>query len=261
MFESTIAILSETPFALIALLPVVLLTAKFLWKHWKPLGYLAGFFAIIGLLPVFVLFVAGEFTNSDLLRSFGSGLFDIELSIAVGLVRLYDAVVAAWLRLVVIVAESLLSTGILQPETWTNLLETFIPSVAGLGLGLTILALHFTGGVLLVYGIYRGQRLTPMNILMHIGGGALLLAGIFVGLMGQVGVGDPAFSVLLVSVIGVQAGVTTVLIALKPDFSEMERSEGIESLNRFLQELRGTARDRLKRIRQNEPELRSNEES
>lgn len=261
MFESTIAILSETPLAVIALLPVLLWTAKFLWKHWKLLGYLAGFFAVLGLFPVFVLFVAGEFMNADLLRSFGSGLFEIELSIAIGLVRLYDAVLAAWLRLVVIVAESLLSTGMFRPETWTQLLETLIPGVTGVSLGLTILALHFTGGVLLVYGLYRGQRLTLMNILMHIGGGALLLAGIFVGLISQVGVGDPALFVLLVSVIGFQAGVTAVLITLKPDFSEMEGSEGIESLSRFLQELRGTATDRLNRLRQNEAERQTNKES
>src|SRR5699024_10907811 len=103
MFESTIDILFERPATVIALVPALYLTGKAAWNVRKPLLYTVVGLFLLGLFPVFVLFVIGGFTKSAVWTGLGVDLFQFEASIVDGLVHFYDTVLAAWLRVFALV--------------------------------------------------------------------------------------------------------------------------------------------------------------
>jgi hypothetical protein len=221
MFEATTDIVFESPITVIALLPALYVTGKAVWKVRKPLKTGVALTTLIGLLPVFMLFVIGTLTRSAMWTEFGIGLFRFEASIAAGIVWLYDALLAAWLHVFALVVDSLLSISLFQPETWATVLHTVLQS------WILVFLLHFAGGVVLVYGLYRGMRMTTTDSLLYVGGVVFILAGLFVALLQDrvVEFGYPVIGVLLVAVIGLQMGVAAMLLGVKPDFSRDTDSE------------------------------------
>lgn len=163
MFESTIEILFESPETVIALLPALYLTGKTVWNVRKPLLYAVTGISLLGLFPVFMLFVIGGFTKSAMWTGLGVDLFRFEASIVGGLVHFYDTMLAAWLRVFALVVNSLLSITLFQPETWTTVLHTVFQS------WILVFVLHFAAGVVLVYGLYRGMRVTTTETLLRVG--------------------------------------------------------------------------------------------
>jgi hypothetical protein len=135
---------------------------------------------------------------------------------------------AAWLRVFALVVHSLLSISLFQPETWTTVLHTVLQSL------ILVFVLHFAAGVVLVYGLYRGMKMTTTETLMRVGGAMLLVAALSVVLLqhrvvefGSLGVG-----VLLVAMVGLEMGVGAVLLVVEPDFSgESDTSEAFDEDN------------------------------
>lgn len=218
MFEATTEIVFESPLTIVALLPVLYLTASVLWRIRKPLAYLITITAVICLFPVFLLFAVGEFTGSAVWMSIGTDVFRLEAAVAGGIVRLYDGLLAAWLRVFALVIDSVLSIDVLPAEL-EALLEN-APVSTGF-VWISAFVLHFAGGVILVYGLYRGRGTSSMESLLRGGGVAFLIAGLFVVLVqGHVLNSDTSVvGVLLMAVLGLETGVGTVLLGLQPDFS------------------------------------------
>ena len=228
MFESTIKILFESPETVIALIPALYLTGKAVWNVRKPLMYVVAGISLLCLFPVFVLFVIGGLTTSDMWTGLGIDLFQFEASIVVGLVHFYDAMLAAWLHVFALVVNSLLSISLLQPETWATVLHTVLQS------WILVFVLNFAAGVVLVYGLYRGMRMTTTETLMRVGGSLLLLAALFVVLLQHrvVEFGSLGIGVLLVAMVGLEMGVGAVLLGVGPDFSrETETNETFDEDN------------------------------
>jgi hypothetical protein len=215
MFEATTEIVFESPETVVALLPALYVTGKALWNVRKPVKIGVAIATLIGLFPVFVLFVIGALTRSAAWTGLGTGLFRFEASIVAGIARLYDALLAAWLRIFALVVDSLLSISLFQPDTWVAVLHTVFQS------WLFVFILHFASGIVLVYGLYRGMRRTRVDSLLRVGGAVLLLTGLFVVLLQNrvVEFRYPEIGVLVVAVVGLEMGVAAVLLGVKPDFS------------------------------------------
>lgn len=223
MFETTTELVLETPIAVVALLPALYVTATVLWRVRKPLATVLVSLAIIGLLPVFLLFVIGELTGSSMWLSLGTTLFEVEAAVLGGIAQLYDGVLAAWLRLCLLVINGLLSVHVLPSQ-----LRPTGGSV--LPVWLWAFVLHFVGGVMLVYGLYRGRSESVSDTLLRGGGGVLLASGLFVALLqgGTVASDASVTVVLLMAVIGLEIGVAAVLLGVKPDFSGTASDHGEE---------------------------------
>lgn len=244
MFETTTELVLETPVVVIALLPALYVTATVLWRVRKPFVTVFVSFAAIGLLPIFLLFLIGELTGSSAWLSLGTTVFEIEAWVLGGIVQLYDSILAAWLRLCLLVLEGALSMHLL-PSQLQPADSTVLPA------WLWAFVLHFAGGVLLVYGLYRGRSESMADTLLRGGGGVLLFTGLFMGVIqgGPVG-SDPSVTiVLLMAVIGLEIGVTAVLLGVQPDFSGSADDEVItvqeigKSMWSRLAELTPTASD------------------
>jgi hypothetical protein len=215
MFESTIDILFESPETVIALLPALYLTGKVLWKARNALKHSIMCATVLGLLPVFVLFVIGGLAKSSTWTALGTDLFRFEASIAAGIVQFYDTMLAAWLHVFELVVDSLLSISLFQPDVWATAVHTVLQS------WILVFVLHFATGVVLVYGLYRGIGMATMDTLLRVGGAMLLLAGLFVVLLQRrvVALGASEIGVLLIAVVGLEMGVGAVLLGVEPDFS------------------------------------------
>lgn len=221
MFETTTELVLETPIAVVALLPALYVTATVVWRVRKPLATVFVSLAIIGLLPVFLLFVIGEFTGSSGWLSLGTTVFEIEAAALSGIAGLYDGVLAAWLRLCLLVIDGLLAVHLLPSQ-----LQPADGSVVPVWLWAFVL--HFAGGVMLVYGLYRGRSESVTDTLLRGGGGVFLVSGLFVGLLqgGAVSSDASATVVLLMAVVGLEIGVAAVLLGVKPDFSGTANDRG-----------------------------------
>lgn len=243
MFETTTELVLETPFAVIALLPALYVTAIVLWRARRPL--MTGFvsFAIIGLFPVFLLFVIGEFTGSSLWLSLGTTLFEIEAATLGGVVGLYDGVLAAWLRLCMLLVDGLLSMHLLPLQLRsTGGTESALPA------WLWAFVLHFVGGAMLVYGLHRGRSESMTDTTLRGGGGVFLVSGLFVALLNsQSGPIDSSVTVvLLMAVVGLEIGVAVVLLGVRPDFSGGKDDEDAPPVEK----LRESVQSRLSGLKQ-----------
>lgn len=214
MFETTTELVLDTPVVVVALLPALYATATVLWRVRKPFAAIFGSLLIVGLLPVFLLFVIGELTGSSMWLSLGTTVFEIETAVVGGVVQLYDGVLSAWLRLCLLLIEGVLSV---------QLLPTQLQPVDGsvLPAWLWAFVLHFAGGVMLVYGLYRGRSESVTDTVLRGGGGVFLVSGLFVGLIegSPVSSDGSVTAVLLMAVIGLEIGVAAVLLGVQPDFS------------------------------------------
>lgn len=223
MFETTTDLVLETPIVVVALLPALYVTATVMWRVRKPLATIFVSLTIIALLPVFLLFVMGELTGSATWLSLGTTLFEIEASAVGGIERLYDGVLAAWLRLCLLVIEGLLSVHVIPSQLGPA-------DGAVLPTWLWAFVLHFVGGMMLVYGLYRGRSEPVSDTLLRGGGGVLLVSGLFVALVGgETVASDPSVTVvLLMAVVGLEIGVAAVLLGVQPDFSGTASDHGEE---------------------------------
>ncbi|WP_248903891.1 hypothetical protein [Halocatena marina] len=223
MFEATIEIVLENPVTVIALLPALYFTATTLWGVRKPLVSILMATTAIGLSPIFLLFVVGEFTGSSVWMSLGNSVFQIEASVVAGVVRVYDGLIAAWLRLFALVFDSLLSIRLLPADMSVR----GVPVNEVLPVWVSVFVLHVAGGVMLVYGLYRGNESSSMDTLLRGGGVAFLIAGLFVVVLQSrvVAFDASAIGVLLMAVVGLEIGVAVVLLGVRPDFSGGDNDE------------------------------------
>lgn len=214
MFETTTELVLDTPVVVVALLPALYATATVLWRVRKPFAAIFGSLLIVGLLPVFLLFVIGELTGSSMWLSLGTTVFEIETAVVGGVVQLYDGVLSAWLRLCLLLIEGVLSVQLL-PTQFQPVDGSVLPA------WLWAFVLHFAGGVMLVYGLYRGRSESVTDTVLRGGGGVFLVSGLFVGLIegSPVSSDGSVTAVLLMAVIGLEIGVAAVLLGVQPDFS------------------------------------------
>ncbi|RRJ30981.1 hypothetical protein [Halocatena pleomorpha] len=223
MFETTTELVLETPVAVVALLPALYVTATVLWRVRKPFVILFMSLATVALFPVFLLFMIGEFIGSSTWLSFGTALFEFEASVLGGVLQLYDGVLAAWLRLCLLVIEGVLSVQLLPAQLQPA-------DGAVLPAWLWAFVLHFAGGVMLVYGLYRGRSESRVDTVLRGGGGVLLVSGLFVAMIqgGSLTNDTSVTIVLLMAVIGLEIGVAAVLLGVQPDFSGSTGDHGEE---------------------------------
>lgn len=236
MFEATTKIVLEDPVTVVALLPALYLTVNALLRVRKLLVTTVTIITGIGLFPVFLLFVVGEFTGSSVWMSMGTRVFRFEASIAAGIAWLYDGLLAAWLRVFTLVIDSLLSIDVLPAGTGgtgNSPLNTVLP------VWVSVFVLHVAGGAILVYGLYRGRGTSSTDSLLRGGGIAFLVAGLFVALLqGHVEAFDTAMTgVLLMAVVGLEIGVAAVLLGVKPDFSGTD-SDDFDDVSAAIKEIR-----------------------
>lgn len=238
MFEATTEIALENPVTVIALLPALYLTVSALLRVRKLLASTVTIITAIGLFPVFLLFVVGEFTGSSVWMSMGTRVFQFEASIAAGIARVYDGLLAAWLRVFTLVIDSLLSINVFPAETGAGTGATPLSTL--LSVWVSVFVLHVAGGVLLVYGLYRGRGTTSTDSLLRGGGVAFLVAGLFVMvLQGHVEAFNTAVTgVLLMAVVGLEIGVVAVLLGVKPDFSSTDSNDDFDDVRSAIKEVR-----------------------
>ncbi len=244
MFETTIDLVLETPLLVIPLLPALYCTWVVLWRARRVWITLAMIFGVLGLLPVFLLFLLGEVTGWEIWRRLGTILFEIELTVAGWGVGFYDDMLAAWLKLSQLLIDGLVSV-LLSPFAGLNIaLPTVVPA------WLWAFCLHFVGGAMLVYSLHSGREHSLFDSVLRGGGGVFLISGLFVALLESRlhGVESSVMVVLLMAVIGVEIGVAVVLLFVQPDFSDDESAPAKRDPDGQLTERLKTVRSQLRRL-------------
>ncbi|MFH5801289.1 hypothetical protein [Haladaptatus sp. CMAA 1911] len=146
MFETTIGVLHESPFALVPLAAIVWFVVQSARRSKIP-SRLARYALVFGAIPPFGLFLLAELAGSRTVRDLARALLDGEIGLLVDILGVIDAVTAAVLVAVLRFVDGLVPADILGG--FTSVFPSWDPfaAVSVLGFLATVFALQFVTGI------------------------------------------------------------------------------------------------------------------
>lgn len=214
MLESTFRVVADHPVTIPALAFAVWVGYRLVKAHRAKVLDAVVALAVVMVVPVFLLLFLAEFSGHPLFHDMTAALVRFEsLLVDLGF-RVIDAILAAWLQVVLLVLRGI--WGVLQ-----GVASSALPALERHEFLLTVFGFEFFAGAVLVYTLYRSSHGSDVDFWLTGGGVVLLVAGLLAGLV-QLETGRSGESAMVAAfvaaMLGVALGVTTMLLLVRPNF-------------------------------------------
>lgn len=177
MFETTIGVLHESPFALVPLVAIVWFVVQSARQSTIPFR-LARYVVVFGAIPPFGLFLLAELSGSQTVRDLARALLDGEIGLLVDIFGVIDTVTAAVLTAVLQFVAGLAPNDPLGG--FTSILPSWDPfaAVSALGFLVTVFALQFVAGIAVMRITDRESGVSDTNEWLTAAGVVLFVSGL-----------------------------------------------------------------------------------
>lgn len=214
MLTSTFQILGESPAAFPGLLISALLIAAIVKRFQTILMGLARKAVIVALVPLFGVVFLAEFTDDRFWERMATHLVELEAALLHLLIDFVDAVFAAGLKLYLKVVSG--------NAVLTESLDAAVPDLTGGEFLLSVFVFNAFAGAALVAGLYSATRKKGVNSVLQAFGVVMLISGLFSTVL-WLDIWTVSEQVLVyglvVTTLGLGAGISVMLLGVKPDFS------------------------------------------
>ncbi|WP_231186601.1 hypothetical protein [Haladaptatus sp. DYF46] len=177
MFETTIGVLHESPFALVPLAAIVWFVVQSARRSKIP-SRLARYIVVFGAIPPFGLFLLAELAGSRTVRDLARALLDGEIGLLVDILGVIDTVTAA-----VLVAVLRFVAGVVPSDSlggFTSVLPSWDPfaAVSALGFLATVFVLQFVTGIAVMRITGREDGVSDTNEWLTAAGVVMFVSGL-----------------------------------------------------------------------------------
>lgn len=223
LLESTFRIIAERPVAAVPFLVAVWLTYRVLAPRRAALKRVGLYTAVVLGVPLFVALFVAEFWAHPLANRGAELLISAETEAFRLAFRLLDALVAAWLGVALLAIDAVATV---LGETAADA----VPAVSGLSFLAAVFVLEFAAGAVLIYALYRSTRpdgswwrpwFTGVGVVLFCSGWLATLVRLDAWQVSQA----TLTSGFVVGMVGLSLGVTTMVLAVRPNFGGESLSE------------------------------------
>ncbi|WP_345411325.1 hypothetical protein [Haladaptatus pallidirubidus] len=214
MLDSTTKIVADHPVTILPLLVTIWVTYRLLRRNrTKVISAVTGI-TVVMIVPAFLVSFLAEFTGAQIFFELSEFVIRLESSLADHLFRILDAVIAAELRVALLILDG--SQNALQ-----ELVSPIAPMLETVGVLLTMFGFEFFAGVILIYTLYISSRGSKIDFWLKGIGVVLAVSGLFVTLiqLETLQTSKPLLtSAFIAGMLGFTLGTSSVILLVRPNF-------------------------------------------